>query len=142
MSNNNRGETLITFAAITAAIQIIGGVIIAIAIFIGMRLLGRTGLGAFLALLIIAGSVFLAIKEYLLLFCVGETYTKTQKFLTLMTELQSAKPKSGEKAPSIFSAPGKAAPAPRTNVTCPFCKTVYPLGTVYCEKCDAQIGAK
>lgn len=36
----------------------------------------------------------------------------------------------------------KPVAAPKTDtMTCPFCKTVYPKGTVFCDKCKAQIGS-
>ncbi len=62
----------------------------------------------------------------------GTTYTK----LTAATPCPVC-----HRLPGEGGAPAKLAPVPKTeNVTCPFCKRVYPKGTVYCEDCKAQIG--
>ena len=47
--------------------------------------------------------------------------------------------------PNATSASEEKAPAKQLDedcVICPFCKKVYPVGTVYCEDCKATIGHK
>ena len=54
--------------------------------------------------------------------------------------------RSESSVPKVVPKPQpKPVPAPKpvsNTITCPFCKRVYPVGTIYCEDCNAQIGAK
>ena len=50
---------------------------------------------------------------------------------------------SGKMYPNATSDSKEKAPAKKLDedgVICPFCKKVYPVGTVYCEDCKATIG--
>ncbi len=148
---DNSGEKLMGLATVLCTIMmILGGLLAIVTLFLNVQA-GHFLLGLFEAALVFGINALVGWVLNLTLYAFGEITNNTALIASLLREgsvSTSAPSASASKITELArkerEARAKSEPKSVADgaVTCPFCKRVFPAGTVFCGNCRAQIGTK
>ena len=132
------------------------GAIIGIVVWIILMQADNGVVGFFVGAIIFGLNALFSWILYLLLYAFGELVYKTSQIEDMLrTSITSNNVNNNRASQGVSPAVGQSnvqairsitpqtvSPKRTETITCPFCKKVYPSGTIYCKDCNAQIGSK